>query len=78
MTAYLIHMTQPEHSKVLPSDPPTYEETAKKDEIMYKQNYKHFNGYHEAIEFITARLQTRSRRLEIESRNKQSNGSSSN
>ena len=78
MTAYLIHMAQEEHSKVLPSDPPSYEETAKKDEIMYRENYKHFKGYHEAIEFITARLQTKSRRLEIESRNEQCQNNSSN
>lgn len=78
MTAYLIHMAEEEHLKVLPSDPPSYEETTKKDEIMYTQNYKHFKGYHEAIEFITARLQTKSRRLEIESRNEQCHNNSSN
>jgi len=59
-------MTQEEHSKVLPSDPPTYEETAKKDEIMYKENYKHFTSYHEAITFITSRLQSKSRRLQVQ------------
>lgn len=45
-----------------PSNPPSYEETAKQDEPEYRAEYGHFASYQEAVAFITQRLQSKATR----------------
>ncbi|GMM56495.1 hypothetical protein DAKH74_031110 [Maudiozyma humilis] len=47
-----------------PANPPSYEETAKKDEPEYRAEYGHFASYQEVVAFINQRLQSKATRLQ--------------